>query len=119
MNKLRYAVLLPLLALGIAGCAPALIGAGAGAAGGYYVGKDERSVGEITSDATVTGRVNTAFARDDVVSAWDINVDTFRGHVTLEGSVPSQDAISRAVQIASAQKGVESVEARLEIVPEG
>ncbi len=117
MKKLLYAVFLPLLALGIAGCAPALIGAGAGAAGGYYVGKDERSAGEIASDATVTGRVNTAFSRDDVVSAWDINVDTFRGHVTLEGSVPSEDAIDRAVRIASAQKGVESVDARLEVAP--
>jgi hyperosmotically inducible periplasmic protein len=118
MKKLLYAVFLPLLALGLAGCAPALVGAGAGAAAGYYVGQDERSAGEIASDATVTGRVNSAFAQDDVVSAWDINVDAFRGHVTLEGSVPSHDAIDRAVRIASAQKGVESVEAKLEVVPE-
>jgi hyperosmotically inducible periplasmic protein len=116
MRALLYAVFVPLLALAVAGCAPALIGAGA--AGGYYVGKDERSVGEIASDAAVTARINTAFAQDEVVSAWDVNVDTFRGHVTLHGTVPTQDAIDRAIQIARGQRGVESVEAHLEVVPD-
>jgi hyperosmotically inducible protein len=115
MNKLHHAILIPLVAVGIAGCAPALVGAGA--AGGYYVAKDERSVAEIAADAAVTARVNAAYARDEVVSAWDINVDTFRGHVTLHGTVPSRDAIDRAVQLARAQKGVKNVAAYLKVVP--
>lgn len=116
MNRLHHGLLIPLVALGIAGCAPALVGAGA--AGGYYVAKDERTVTEIASDAAVTTRVKTAYARDEVVSAWDINVDTFRGHVTLHGTVPNRDAIDRAVRLARAQKGVENVVAYLEVVPQ-
>lgn len=50
-------------------------------------------------------------------SAWDINVDTFRGHVTLHGTVPNHAAIDRAVKLARAQKGVESVVTYLEVVP--
>ncbi|HRP76343.1 MAG TPA: BON domain-containing protein [Rhodocyclaceae bacterium] len=116
MKSRSNIMLAALLALSVTACAPALVGAGA--AGGYYVAKDERTIGEIASDAAVTARVNTAYARDDVVSAWDINVDTFRGHVTLHGTVPSQDAIDRAVRIARAQRDVESVQAYLEVVPQ-
>jgi hyperosmotically inducible protein len=115
MNELHHALLIPLVALGIAGCAPALVGAGA--AGGYYVAKDERTIAEMASDAAVTTRVKSAYARDEVVSAWDINVDTFRGHVTLHGTVPNHAAIDRAVKLARAQKGVESVVTHLEVVP--
>jgi hyperosmotically inducible periplasmic protein len=117
MNKHLSILVVPLLALGITACGPALVGAGAGAAAGYYVGQDERSAGEIASDAAVTARINTAFARDNLVSAWDVNVDTFRGRVTLRGAVPSTEALDRAVGIARAQKGVESVKAELEVVP--
>lgn len=115
MNRILYAALVPIVAVTVSACAPALVGAGA--AGGYYVGKDERKVDVIASDAAVTARVNSAYAQDEVVSAWDINVDTYQGHVTLNGTVPNHDAIDRAVRIAKAQKGVFGVTARLEVVP--
>jgi hyperosmotically inducible periplasmic protein len=115
MKKLVCALLITVPAVAVTGCAPALVGAGA--AGGYALAQDDRRLGEIASDATVTSRINTAYAQDEVVSAWDINVDTDRGNVVLRGIVPSQDAIDRAVRIARAQKGVESVRAELEVVP--
>jgi hyperosmotically inducible periplasmic protein len=115
MKKLLCALLVAVPAVAVTGCAPALVGAGA--VGGYALAQDERPVGEIASDAVVTSRINTAYAQDEVVSAWDINVDTDRGHVTLRGTVPNRAAIDRAVRIASAQKGVESVQARLEVIP--
>ena len=115
MNRLLYVALVPIVAMSVSACGPALVGAGA--AGGYYVAKDERTVGVIASDAAITARVNSAYVQDEVVSAWDINVDTYHGHVTLHGIVPSQEAVERAVRIARGQRGVESVTAHLEVVP--
>ena len=46
--------MLLLIPMVFAGCAPALIGGAA--VGGYYVGKDDRSVGQIASRANVSRR---------------------------------------------------------------
>jgi hyperosmotically inducible periplasmic protein len=114
--RIALAAVVALIMLPTAGCAPALIGAGA--AGGYYVGKDERSVGEIAEDTATTARVNAEYARDEVVSAWAVNVDTFRGNVTLYGNVPSREAAERAVRLAQGVKGVKQVDSKLNVVPE-
>lgn len=97
----------------LSGCAAAVVGGAA--AGGYYVGKDERSVAEISSDATITSTINTRYVRDDVVKARQINVDTYRGVVTLYGTVPDQTVATRAVNIARGVKGVKQVVNKLTI----
>jgi hyperosmotically inducible protein len=97
----------------LAGCAAAVVGGAA--AGGYYVGKDERSVGEISSDATITSTINTRYVQDKQVSALAINVDTYRGVVTLYGKVPSQTVAQRAVEIARNVKGVKQVVSKLTV----
>lgn len=112
MKKTTLVLLIP-LALGVTGCAPLLIGGGAAA--GYYAGKDERTLGEMTDDATVTARVKNQFINDAQVNAWDINVDTYRGVVSLYGSVPSQAAANRAVSLARGTEGVKQVNSRLTI----
>lgn len=97
----------------LGGCAAAVVGGAV--AGGYYAGKDERSVGEITDDTAITSTINKRYIQDGVVKARKINVDTYRGVVTLYGTVESQDVASRAVAIARGVNGVNQVVSKLTI----
>jgi hypothetical protein len=69
--------------------------------------------GEILSDAALTGKIKSKMALDDNVSAGAIGVKTKDGHVTLTGSVATEDERRRAVQLARETKGVRSVDDRL------
>jgi hyperosmotically inducible protein len=103
-------ILLPLLlvnALLLGGCTAVVVGGAA--AGGYYVGKDERTVGQITDDGLITSKVNAKYVNDDLVKARDINVDTYNNVVYLYGHVGSQAAWDRAVALARSVKGVKKV----------
>jgi hyperosmotically inducible protein len=102
------------LPLSMSGCAPVLIGGAA--VGGYYVGKDDRSVSQIASDASITASINAKYAKDSQVSAIDINVDTRYGVVVLYGNVSSQHVANRAVQIARSTKGVKKVISKLTVI---
>ena len=97
------------------GCALALIG-GAGV-GGYYIGEDERTIGQITDDATITEVIKTELFRDDDITTLDIDVDTYRGVVILNGHVPSKTLATRSVQLASATTGVKKVISKLVVTP--
>lgn len=66
----------------------------------------DRSVGEFVDDATVTTKVKTALARDDVTKARNINVDTDKGVVVLSGQVDSQVEAERAASVARSIEGV-------------
>lgn len=98
----------------LSGCAAALVGGAA--AGGYYVGTDERDVGQITKDASITASINTKFVRDDYIKTFDINVDTYNGVVQLYGNVDSNKVAKRAVQLATSVKGVKKVESKLVVI---
>lgn len=111
---LSLSLILPLGGIGLAGCGAAVVGGAA--AGGYYVGKDKRSVGTMTDDGSITTKINARFVKDDLVSAWDINVDTYNGVVTLYGSVSSAAARARAGRIAASVKGVRRVENKITVV---
>lgn len=82
----------------LSGCAALLVGGAA--AGGYYVGKDERSAGEMTDDGVITAAVKSKFIGDDIVKARNINVDTYRRVVSLRGTVDSVAARDRAISLA-------------------
>lgn len=111
----RFAVIVMCLStMTLSGCGALVVGGAA--AGGYYVGKDDRTLGEITDDATITSTINTRFVKDKQVSALDINVDTRRGVVTLYGSVASHSIANRAVEIAQGVKGVRQVISKLTVV---
>jgi len=69
------------------------------------------------SDPGVTTAVKTKMAADDTVKAYQIDVDTKGGVVTLTGTVQNQAAKDRAVQIARETDGVKSVEDRLTVDP--
>lgn len=114
--KLRYlaAALMLAMTLPLSGCL-ALVAGGA-AAGGYYVGKDPRTVGEIADDATITARIKTRLIEAKDIKALDINVDTFMGTVTLKGKVRSASERIHAIKIAKGVTGVKKVVSKLAIV---
>lgn len=110
IGKFGFVFLVSLLA---PGCAAVLVGGGA--TGGYYVGKDERSVGQIADDAAITASINGALIQDKSVSAIDINVDTYVGVVTLYGTVKSKKAEQRAIEIARSTRNVRKVNSKLQV----
>jgi hypothetical protein len=71
--------------------------------------------GAKVSDATITAEVKSALAADPQLASLKIDVDTDNGVVTLSGPAPSEEAKSRATQIAAGPKGVMRVENRLEV----
>jgi hyperosmotically inducible protein len=74
-----------------------------------------KSVGETIDDATVTTRVKTAFINDPVVGALRIDVDTFKGVVTLSGRVKSKAEEDKAIALAKSITGVTDVKSTLQI----
>lgn len=99
----------------LSGCVAAV--AGGAAAGGYYVGQDERTAGQIARDARITGSVKTALIREDDVKALNINVDTRNNQVVLNGHVASRAEEQLAIKIAEGIKDVDSVTSKLSIAP--
>jgi hyperosmotically inducible protein len=98
----------------LSGCVPVLIGGAAAA--GYYIGKDPRTGSEIATDSGITTRVKSSFIGDRYVDAFQINVDTFRGTVVLEGVVDNSIARDQAERLARNAKGVKAVDNRIKIV---
>ena len=75
-----------------------------------------RTAGEFTSDAALTAKVKTAIATDaGLGSAVDINVDSYKGVVQLNGFVKSADQIQRAVNAAQGVSGVTRVDNNLQV----
>jgi len=67
------------------------------------------------SDAGITSAVKTKFAADDTVKASQINVDTSDKVVTLSGTVDTQAAKTRALELARETKGVVRVSDQLTV----
>ena len=103
---LALAVLLP----GLSGCIAAVAGA---AAAGYYVGKDERTAGEIADDVTIGTSLKTLMIRDPMIKAFAIDIDVRNRVVTLSGGVGSEAARARAIELAQGVKGVIEVNSEL------
>jgi osmotically-inducible protein OsmY len=76
-----------------------------------------KSVGETIDDATITTRVKTAFVNDPTVGALRIDVDTFKGVVTLSGRVKSKQEEAQAIALAKKIRGVVDVKSTLQIEP--
>lgn len=74
-----------------------------------------KSTGEVVDDALITTKVKSALLADPDVSGLAINVDTYKGQVTLTGNVKSGAQITRAENIARGMKGVTSVKNNLQI----
>jgi osmotically-inducible protein OsmY len=76
-----------------------------------------KSVGETIDDATITTRVKTALLNDPDIGGLRIDVDTFKGVVTLSGAVKTAAERDKAVEIARRIGGVTDVKSTLQIQP--
>ena len=79
---------------------------------------ESRTAGQFTSDAALTAKVKTALAKDaGLGTAADVNVNSYRGVVQLNGFVDSQDKIQRASEVARSVEGVSRVDNNLSVKP--
>ena len=76
-----------------------------------------KSVSDTIDDATITTRVKTSLLNDPDVGGLRIDVDTFKGVVTLSGRVKSKDEEAKALALARKIGGVADVKSTLQIQP--
>lgn len=74
-----------------------------------------KTVGETIDDTTITTRVKTAMLNDPAVGGLKIDVDTFKGAVTLSGSVKSDAERQQAIALARRVSGVTQVKDNLQV----
>ena len=78
-----------------------------------------KTVGQTIDDTTITTRVKTSMLNDPAVGGLRIDVDTFKGAVTLSGRVKSQAEKDQAITLARRVTGVTEVKDNLQIIPDG
>lgn len=74
---------------------------------------------EAIEDGVVTAKVKAALVQDPVTKAHNINVETFKGTVQLSGFVETDQARTRALQLARDVEGVKKVKDAMEIRTRG
>jgi hyperosmotically inducible periplasmic protein len=112
--KALAGVLAAIALLPTAGCVPLAVGGAA--AGGYFVGQDERPPGVIASDGRITTAIKARYLQDKYVDVMRISVETYEGVVTLRGEVTSALPREQAERLASTVEGVKSVRNEIKIV---
>jgi hyperosmotically inducible periplasmic protein len=70
-----------------------------------------------SGDAWVTTKAKIALLTSDGVSAWDVNVDTQDGNVTIHGKVNSEAEKTKAESVVRKLDGVKTVRNLLQVVP--
>ena len=79
-----------------------------------------RGTGQVIDDAAITARVKTQIAQTQGLGeAAAINVDTYRGVVSLAGFVDNEQQVRTAVQAADKVPGVNKVVSNLQIKSKG
>ena len=76
-----------------------------------------KSVDETVDDATITTSVKKSLLNDPDVAALRIDVDTFKGVVTLSGAVKTAAQRDKAIALARKIGGVTDVKSTLQIQP--
>lgn len=72
-------------------------------------GKTTQSTGEHFDDTIITSKVKASILGDSKLKVMQIGVETFKGVVQLSGFVNSNEAATRAVDLARRVKGVKQV----------
>ncbi len=86
--------------------------------GGCGATENSRATGQVIDDAAITAKVNTEIAQAaGLGKAVTIDVDTYRGVVSLGGFVNSKEQIQMATQAARRVNGVMDVRNNLEVKP--
>ena len=80
-------------------------------------GEAGKALAEATADARVTAAIKTKLMASRDLPGLSISVNTTDGVVTLSGSVPSVDAISKAMGLALETEGVHQVISTLQVKP--
>lgn len=111
--RMTAILLVPLCLMLIGGCAPAVIGGAT--VGGYKATTDERTLGKMVDDTTLSSRVKTALLRDKSVPGMKIDVDVLEARVTLTGVVKTHAQAQGAVATAGSVEGVRSVRNNLSV----
>lgn len=75
----------------------------------------QRSSGEYIDDTTITAKVKTALIHNPDTSAMQIDIETYRGDVQLNGFVDSNTAKEEAEQTALGVEGVRVVHNNLQV----
>src|SRR5919112_4282787 len=75
----------------------------------------QQSTGQAIDDGVVTAKVKAKLIEDPVTKAHQINVETFKGTVQLSGFVETDQARTRALQLARDTEGVKKVKDALEV----
>jgi len=71
------------------------------------------TAGEYINDSVITVTVKAAILNDPLLKTSHIEVTTVNGVVKLSGTVDSEQSIGRAMEVASSQKNVKSVQTDL------
>jgi hyperosmotically inducible protein len=77
--------------------------------------RTQQSTGEHIDDSIITAKVKTALIDDPATKARQIEVDTFRGTVQLNGFVDSADEKAAASRVAHSVDGVQNVRNNLSV----
>jgi osmotically-inducible protein OsmY len=75
----------------------------------------QQSTGQAIDDGVVTAKVKAKLIEDPMTKAHQIGVETFKGTVQLTGFVESNQARTRALQLAKEVEGVKQVKDAMEI----
>jgi osmotically-inducible protein OsmY len=76
-----------------------------------------QSIAGAAANARITAAIKTKLVAEPGLSAFNINVDTTDGLVTLSGKVDSHEQIAKAVKLALDSDGVHKVVSTLQISP--
>ena len=74
-----------------------------------------KSAGEQVDDTVTTAAVKSALIGDPTTKAYQIDVETFKGTVQLNGFVDSAESKQRASEVVKKQKGVVAVRNNLNV----
>jgi hyperosmotically inducible protein len=77
--------------------------------------RTQKSAGEQVDDSVTTGRVKAALIADPVTKAHQIDVETFKGTVQLNGFVDTAASKERATEVAKSTRGVHEVHNNLTV----
>ena len=79
------------------------------AIGGGTAGKNDRETSVIVSDSAITTKITGQLLADTTVNVFKISVRTYKGAVTLTGTVGNPKARDQAGFIAKGTQGVAAV----------
>jgi osmotically-inducible protein OsmY len=84
-------------------------------ASGCNVIRSNETSSDYADDAALTARVKAALSDDESIKGTELNVDVYKGRVTLSGIAEDANEAKRAEEIAKQTPGVQSVESAIRV----